>query len=90
MLPSPDRRSISVSWIAIECIHQNGRITGYEVEFQRADGTAITDGEVVGTTFTASGLRPFTDYTFRVAGVNSAGIGTFTNTITIHTDEDGI
>ena len=40
-------------------------------------------------TFTASGLTPYTNYTFRVAGVNSNGTGPYTNTITILTDEDG-
>ncbi len=89
VVPSTTSRSISVTWQSIECIERNGVITGYEVEFQRVGGTAITDGEVVGQTFTASGLRPFTNYTFRVRGVNSAGRGPFTNTITICTDEDG-
>ena len=89
VVPFPDRRSINVSWSAIECIHQNGRITGYDVEFQQADGTAVIDGEVVNMTFTASGLQPFTDYIFRVAGVNSDGSGTFTDAVTIQTYEDG-
>ncbi len=89
LLPSSTSRSISVIWRNIDCIERNGNITGYVVEFQRVDGTATTDGQVVGQTFTASGLRPFTNYTFRVGGVNSAGMGPFTNAITIRTDEDG-
>ncbi len=87
--PSTTPTSISVTWTAIECIDRNGEITGYEVEFQRVDGTATTDGQVVGQTFNASGLRPFTTYTFQVRGVNSAGRGPFTDAITIRTDEDG-
>ena len=82
-------RSVSVSWTTIDCIERNGVITGYEVEFRRVDGTATTDGEVVGQTFTASGLQPYTVYTFQVAGVNSEGRGPFTDTIIIPTDEDG-
>ncbi len=78
-----------VTWNAIECIDRNGMITGYVVEFQRVDGTATTDGQVVDQTFTASELRPFTNYTFRVRGGNSAGMGPYTNAITIRTDEDG-
>ena len=78
-----------MSWDAIDCIERNGVITGYEVEFQRVDGIATTDGEVVGQTFTASGLQPFTNYTFQVAGVNSEGWGPFTDTIVIQTNEDG-
>ena len=44
---------------------------------------------VMDRTFTASGLTPCTNYTFRVAGVNSIDTGPYTNTITIQTDEDG-
>ena len=43
---------------------------------------------VINRTFTASGLIPHTNYTFRVAGVNDAGIGPF-NTIGLMTKEDG-
>ena len=61
-------------------------ITGYEVDFQHADGTATTaDGQVNNQMFTASGLQPFTNYTFRVAGVNSEGRGPFTDPITLLT-----
>ncbi len=87
-VPTTTSRSISVTWQSIDCIERNGEITGYEVEFQRVDGTATTDGQVVGRIFTVSGLRPFTNYTFRVQGDNSAGMGPFTNAITICTDED--
>ena len=39
-------------------------------------------------TLTASGLTPHTNYTFRVAGVNSAGTGPFTDII-LTTAEEG-
>ena len=63
-------------------------ITGYMVEFQEQGGARIP-GEVVGQTFTASGLTPHTTYTFRVAGNNINGTGPFTNTSAILTNEDG-
>ena len=47
------------------------------------------DVNVMDRTFTASGLTPHTNYTFRVAGVNSNGTGPYSNGITIHTVEDG-
>ena len=49
-------------------------ITNYAVVFQEQGG-AVIHGEVnvVDRTFTASGLTPHTNYTFRVAGVNSNG-----------------
>ena len=81
-------RSVNVSWDAINCTERNGIITGYTVEFQEQGGARIP-GEVVNQTFTASGLTPHTNYTFRVAGVNSNGTGSFTGAITILTNEDG-
>ena len=83
-------RIISVAWSDIDCIERNGAIIGYEVELYRVDGTAIPFGEVVGQTFTIRGLQPSSDHTFRVAGVNTAGRGPFTNIITLHTPEDGV
>ena len=44
---------------------------------------------VIDRTFTASELTPHTNYTFRVAGVNSNGTGPYSNDITVLTDEDG-
>ncbi len=89
VVPFTTSRSVSVSWGAIECIERNGVITGYTVEFQEQGGARIP-GEVVNQTFTASGLTPHTNYTFRVAGVNSNGTGPFSGTILITTDEDGM
>ena len=44
---------------------------------------------VMDRNFTVSGLTPHTNYTFRVAGVNSNGTGPYSNVITVVTDEDG-
>ena len=88
MVPTITSTSVSVSWDAIDCTERNGIITGYTVEFQEQGGARIP-GEVVGQTFTASGLTPHTNYTFRVAGVNSNGTGPFTGIIAIPTREDG-
>ena len=91
MTPSTTSRSVSVSWNTIECIEQNGAITNYTVVFQEQGG-AVIPGEVnvMDRTFTASGLTPHTNYTFRVAGINSNGTGPYMNTIVILTDEEGI
>ena len=77
-----------MSWTGIECIERNGLITGYTVEFQEEGGARIP-GEVVGPTFTATSLTPHTNYTFRVAGLNSNETGQFSEIITILTKEDG-
>ena len=57
------------------------------LEFQEEGGADIP-GEVMGQSFTASGLTPNTNYTFRVAGVNANGTGPFTESITINTSTD--
>ena len=80
-------RSISVSWTQIGCIERNGPITNYTVEFQEVGG-ALIPGVVVNRTFTASGLTPYTNYTFRVAGVNDNGTGPFSNATSITTEEE--
>ena len=57
------------------------------VEFQEMGG-ALIPGVVVNRTFTASGLTPYTNYTFRVAGVNGNGTGLFSNITNMLTEEE--
>ena len=78
-----------VTWDTIECIENNGMITGYTVVFQEQGGADVI-GNTVDRTFSATELTPFTSYTFQVAGVNDVGTGPFTDIITITTDEDGL
>ena len=82
-------RSVNVTWDVIECIERNGIITNYTVVFQEQDGTMIP-GEVMGQSFNATELTPYTSYTFQVAGVNINGAGPFSEVTTIMTDEDGL
>ena len=85
MPPTVSSRSITVNWNEIPCIQRNGRIIRYEVEF----GPAV-EGTISGRSFTANGLIPFTNYTFQVHGVNSAGSGPYSDLITITTPEEGM
>ena len=80
-------RNVRVSWTKIRCIERNGPITSYTVEFQEVGG-ALIPGVVVNRTFTASGLTPYTNYTFRVAGVNNNDTGSFSNVTSILTEEE--
>ena len=88
MSASTTSSNVTVSWDVIECIERNGVITGYTVEFQKQDGTNTRVVNAAGQTFTASGLTPHTNNTFRVAGVNNNGTGPYSDAITILTDED--
>ena len=76
-----------MSWTQIRCIERNGPITNYTVELQKVGG-AMIPGVVVNRTFTASELTPYTNYTFRVAGVNDNGTGPFSNVTITLTEEE--
>ena len=84
MPPIVSSRSITVNWTEIPCIQRNGRIIRYEVEFGPSG-----IGNISGRSFTANELTPFTNYTFQVHGVNSAGPGPYSN-LTITTSEEGM
>ena len=78
VMASTTSRNVTVSWDPIECSERNGVITGYVVEL---DGTSIGMVTSPDRTFTATGLTPHANYTFRVAGVNSHGTGPYTDVI---------
>ena len=85
MHPTVSSRSITVNWTEIPCIQRNGRIIEYEVEFE-----PLREGNISGRSFTANELTPFTNYTFQVRGVNSAGSGPYSDLINITTSEEGM
>ncbi len=69
-------------------MERNGIITSYTVEFGPSGNTTMRTG-IAELTFTANGLTPFTNYTFRVAGVNSVNTGIYSDIIIITTFEEG-
>ena len=75
--------SITVQWGEVPCIHQNGVITGYSVQY-RVVGSGDTpqtmpvDG--ADTTQTTIGdLMSSTTYSIQVAAVNSEGTGVYSS-----------
>ena len=59
---------------------RNGEITGYRIQYGIT--TFSTTGNITGTSasdrnFSASGLVPLTTYMFRIAAVNSDGVGPY-------------
>ena len=74
--------SITVQWGPVDCIHRNGDIIGYTVRYKVVGSGGTQDMSVSGgsvTEATISNLTPSTTYSVRVAAVNDAGTGTFSN-----------
>ena len=84
------RRAAKLSWKAIPCHHQNGRILGYLVrhDYELRNGTfAMQQSETAQNSFniTLVNLRPNSNYSVQVAGVNDAGAGPFSRPIHLAT-----
>ena len=81
--------SITVQWGSVPCIHQNGAITGYSVQYGVMGSGSTQMLTVNGATVneaTISGLMSSTTYSIGVAAVNSAGAGEYSDPITAMTD----
>ena len=79
--------SITVQWGAVDCIHRNGNITGYSVQYGvQGSGNMtveIASGDSSGGMYQISGLSAATAYTIEVAAVNSAGTGVYSTPIVV-------
>ena len=78
--------SITVQWGPVDCIHRNGDITGYSVQYDNK--TVSVSGDSSGGMFVISGLVPSTTYSIQVAANTSAGTGPYSRAI--HTQTAGI
>lgn len=81
-------RSILFSWSPILCSQCNGPITSYSIEFQSVVEDTLNITIVRSEVYNATGLTPHSNYTFRVAGVNSNGTGPYSDVIAVWTKED--
>ena len=81
--------SITVVWEEINCIDRNGRITSYDVMYGELGEVMRMMSGISERSFTANELRPFTNYTFQVRGVNSVDSGPYSDLIIITTPEAG-
>ena len=72
----------------MDCIHHNGRITGYSVRYGVYDSGIYKNMNISGvdcTESTISELCANTTYTIEVAAINSAGIGNYSRYKTVDT-----
>ena len=79
--------SITVQWGPVNCIHRNGYITGYTVQYRVKGSDSTKDITVTSssTEATISGLDSATNYSIEVAAVNIAGIGAYSNLVYVVT-----
>ena len=85
--------SISIQWEAVPCIHRNGNITGYVIQYKEVDGGMFINESIDGDQREANitGLKSSTFYDIRIAAVNSVGTGPFTSIdFTASTFEAGV
>ena len=72
---------IEVQWEPVDCIHHNGHITGYLVQYEVQESGDTQTYTTTGEHALISNLMPFTTYSIKVAAVNSAGTGEFSSAI---------
>ncbi len=81
--------NITLTWTEINCLDRNGVITSYIIQYGEGTNRNITiTTPSSATTHLITGLKPFTQYTFTVAGVNSFNAGPFSGANMIRTSED--
>ncbi len=79
--------SARIRWSAVNCLDANGMIQQYTVTYTPSDTGIRITSTTSDTVLTVSGLRAGLEYSFQVAGINTAGIGPFSEPIIIKTGE---
>ena len=81
--------TITVQWRAVDCIHRNGDITGYSVQYGVVGSGSTQTMSVSGgsvTEATISSLMSSTTYSIQVASVNRAGTGVYSDLLFLQTE----
>ena len=91
--PVVTNSDINVQWAPVNCIEQNGDITGYWVRYGVQDSgevdktVAMRTGNSSGGMYEITGLRQSTTYSIEVAAVNSNGTGPYSTPVVVKTPE---
>jgi len=75
--------TVTLSWAA--SLQPNGAVSKYVVEYRIAGNSSFNTNSLTCLTLTIPGLASNTTYEFRVAAVNSAGRGPYTNFTSLRT-----
>ena len=73
--------TITVQWEPADCIHRNGDITSYLLQYEVQESGNTQTHTAIGAQSTISNLMSSTNYSIKVAAVNSAGTGKFSPAI---------
>ena len=84
--------SVTVHWEPIDCIYQNGIITGYAVRYGKIGTNESDRAIIVISEHFSEGVLIFTlssatVYTFEVAAKNSAGTGPYSQLVSFRTPD---
>ncbi len=70
--------NLTLIWTQIDVSQRNGIITSYIIDYGEGISREMKiNTKSSATTYLLTGLKPFTEYTFTVAGVNSVNRGPF-------------
>ena len=69
--------TITVQWKPVDCIHHNGDILSYLVQYETQESGDTQTHYAIGAQTHVLNLMSFTTYSIAVAAVNSAGTGEF-------------
>ena len=84
---SMDSSSVTLTWVNLTCMDQNGPISGYVIEYTPDGGMASTILLTGNNQLT--GLTACTNYTLRIAAQNDAGTGDFSSPLSVVTNGTG-
>ena len=84
---------VSVSWVELSDICQNGIVTAYEVQYEPllTFGVLMTDTAIVtapATTTNLTGLQEYVEYSISVRAYTSVGPGPYSDGVVERTEED--
>ena len=81
---------MSIKWTEIPYNYTHGIIIGYEVIYKETEGNSIWFTARTAHMFVnITGIEEYFNYTSRVAGVTSKGVGTFSKNFYLKTHQDG-
>ena len=73
--------TITVQWEPVDCIHHNGDITSYLLQYEVQESGNTRTHTAIGEVAIILNLMSSTTYFIKVAAVNSAGTGEFSPAI---------